>query len=111
MVELCLYGISPNYFINIAQDIKKGKVLIMGIVEIIAGVLLILSSVLIMLLVMVQESKDQGLTTAIGGGANDSFFEKNMKRTRDAKLSRLTRIAGIVLVVVTLAVNILAVVK
>lgn len=83
----------------------------MGIVEIIAGALLILASVLIILLVMVQESKDEGLTSAIGGGANDSFYEKNMSRTRAARLSKITRIVAIIFVVVTLAVNILAVVK
>ena len=83
----------------------------MGIVEIIAGVLLILASVLIIVLVLVQESKDEGLTSAIGGGANDSFFEKNMGRTRAARLTKITRIVAIVFAVVTLAVNILAVVK
>lgn len=83
----------------------------MGIAEIIAGVLLILASIVIILLVLVQESKDQGLTSAIGGGASDTFFEKNMGRTRAARLSKITKIAGIIFVIVTLAVNILAVVK
>ena len=83
----------------------------MGVIGIVAGVLLIIASVVIVLLVLVQESKDQGITSAIGGGANYSFYEKNMGRTRDAKLSKLTRFFGIVLVVVTLAVNIIAVVK
>lgn len=82
-----------------------------GVIGFVAGILLIIASVVIVLLVLVQESKDQGLTSAIGGGANDSFYEKNMGRTRDAKLSKLTRFFGIVLVVVTLAVNIIAVVK
>ena len=83
----------------------------MGIAEIIAGVLLILASIVIILLVLVQESKDQGLTSAIGGGASDTFFEKNMGRTRAARLSKITKIAGIIFVIVTLSVNILAVVK
>ena len=55
-------------------------------VEIIAGILLILASLVIVLIVLVQESKEQGLTSAIGGGANDSFYGKNSGRTRDAKL-------------------------
>lgn len=83
----------------------------MSVLEIVAGILLILSSVIIVMLILIQESKDQGLTSAIGGGANDSFYEKNMGRTRDAKLSKVTKIFGIVLVIVTLAVNILAVIK
>ncbi|MGN1133152.1 MAG: preprotein translocase subunit SecG [Oscillospiraceae bacterium] len=83
----------------------------MGVPQIIAGVILIIASVLITLLVLAQESKDQGLSSAIGGGANDSFYEKNMSRTRDAKLSKLTKILGIVLVVVTLVVDVLIVLK
>ncbi|MGN1114245.1 MAG: preprotein translocase subunit SecG [Oscillospiraceae bacterium] len=83
----------------------------MGIPQIIAGVILIIASVLITLLVLAQESKDQGLSSAIGGGANDSFYEKNMGRTRDAKLSKLTKVLGIVLVVVTLVVDVLIVLK
>lgn len=62
-------------------------------VEIIAGILLILASLVIVLIVLVQESKEQGLTSAIGGGANDSFYGKNSGRTRDAKLSKFTKVA------------------
>lgn len=80
----------------------------MELIEIIAGVLLILASLVIILVVLVQESKEQGLTSAIGGGSNESFYEKNTGRTRDAKLSRFTKAAAIVFFVVTLAVNIIS---
>lgn len=83
----------------------------MSAIEIVAGILLILASVIIVLLVLFQESKEQGLTSAIGGGSNSSFYENNMGRTKDARLSKMTKIFGIVLVVVTLVVNVLAVVK
>ncbi|WP_243113047.1 preprotein translocase subunit SecG [Ruminococcus sp. Marseille-P6503] len=76
--------------------------------EIAAGVLLILASLVIILVVLVQESKEQGLTSAIGGGSNESFYGRNSGRTRDAKLSRFTKIAAIVFFVVTLAVNIIS---
>ncbi len=80
----------------------------MSTVEIIAGVLLVIAGLVIILVVLAQESKEQGLTSAIGGGANESFYEHNMGKTRDAKLSKFTRNAAIVLFIVTLAVNLFA---
>lgn len=77
----------------------------MDTVEIVAGVLLLISALIIILVVLAQESKEQGLTSAIGGGANESFYEHNMGKTRDARLSKFTRNAAIVLFIVTLAVN------
>ena len=78
----------------------------MGTAEIVAGILLIIAGLIIIMVVMAQESKEQGLTSAIGGGSNESFYEKNTGRTRDPKLSKFTRNAAIVLFLVTLAVNI-----
>ncbi len=77
----------------------------MTTLEIISGILLLLSCVAITLIVLIQESKEQGLNSAIGGGSNDSFFASNKNRTRDAKLSRITRVAAVILFIVTLAVN------
>ncbi|MBR6101053.1 MAG: preprotein translocase subunit SecG [Ruminococcus sp.] len=80
----------------------------MGTFEIIAGILLILAGLVIILVVLVQESKEQGLTSAVGGGSNESFYEHNMGKTRDAKLSKFTRNAAIILFIVTLAVNLVS---
>ncbi len=79
----------------------------MSKIEIGAGILLAIVSIIIILVVLVQESKEQGLTSAIGGGYNDSFYGKNTGNTRDAKLNRLTRNSAIILFVVTLAVSII----
>jgi len=80
---------------------------IMSPIEIGAGVVLALCSVIIILVVLVQESKDDGLTSAIGGGYNDSFYGKNTGNTRDAKLNRMTRNAAIVMFILTIAVSII----
>ncbi len=79
----------------------------MGGLEIGAGILLIIASLVIIIVVLISESKEQGLTSAIGGGANESFYEKNSGRTRDARLFKFTRAAAIIFFVVTLAVNII----
>lgn len=77
----------------------------MTVIEIISGILLLICCVAISLIVLIQDSKEQGLNSAIGGGSNDSFYSTNKNRTRDAKLSRITKIAAIILFVVTLVVN------
>ena len=79
----------------------------MSPIEIGAGIVLALCSIIIVLVVLVQESKDDGLTSAIGGGYNDSFYGKNTGNTRDAKLNRLTRNVTIVMFVLTIAVSII----
>ena len=80
----------------------------MSTLEIIAGVVLILCSIVIILVVLAQDSKDDGLTSAIGGGYNESFYEGNKSRTKDAKLSRFTKISAALIFIVTLALNVLS---
>lgn len=79
----------------------------MSPIEIGAGIVLALCAVIIILVVLVQDSKDDGLTSAIGGGYNDSFFGKNAGNTRDAKLNKMTRNAAVILFVLTIAVSII----
>lgn len=80
----------------------------MGLPGIICGVLLIISSLIIIIVVLAQDSKDQGgLTSAIGGGSNDSFFGRNGSRTKEAKLNKLTKVCAIVFFIATLVVNII----
>ena len=77
-------------------------------IEIISGILLLISSILIILVVLVQEGKDQGMTSAIGGGQNDSFYSGNMGNTRDAKLSKLTKVCTVIFFIVTIVVDFIA---
>lgn len=80
----------------------------MGPIGIICGVLLIISSIVIVFIVLAQDSNDQGgLTSAIGGGSNESFYGRNSSRTKEAKLNRITKICAIVFFVATLIVNII----
>lgn len=80
----------------------------MGTVGIICGVLLIISSLVIVFVVLAQDSNDQGgLTSAIGGGSNESFYGKNGSRTKEAKLNRITKICAVVFFIATLVVNII----
>ncbi len=66
------------------------------------GAVLFISSIIIVILVMLQQSKQAGLSGAIAGGA-DTFFGKNKGRTIEAKLAKYTKIIAIVFFVISLA--------
>jgi preprotein translocase subunit SecG len=78
----------------------------MGIVEIVSGAILIAVSVIVVIVTLLQESKDRHMS-AINGSAGESFFDKNSSRSKEAKLSRLTTVLTIIFFIVTLALNIL----
>lgn len=80
----------------------------MSILEIIAGALLILAGIAIILVVLLQESKQQGMSSAIQGGANDSFYQHNSGRTKEARLEKITKGCAVAFFLVALAVNIVA---
>ena len=80
----------------------------MTIIEIIFAILLILSCVFIIAVVLMQESK-QGMSNVISGGSADNYFQKNSGRTREAQLSRATKIAAVIVFVIAIAVNLISV--
>ena len=78
----------------------------MGILEIISGVLLIACSVVITMLVLVQQGNN-GMG-ALGGG---EMFADMSSRSTDAKIAQVTKYAGLaffVLAVVVSAINVVA---
>ncbi len=76
-------------------------------IQIVLGVVLIAISVIIILLVMLQESNAELSGTIAGGSSADSFFGKNKGRTKEAQLKRLTVIFGSVFGVLTLVSSLL----
>ena len=70
------------------------------------GGILIVSSLFIIVLVMLQQSRQAGLSGAIAGGS-DSFYEKNKGRSKEARLAFFTKIFAVVFFVVTLVAVIL----
>ena len=72
----------------------------MTALQIVLSIVLIIVAIAIIVLVLLPESKQQGLG-AIAGGA-DSFFGKNKSRTMEAQLAKFTKIAGTVFFVLSL---------
>ena len=82
----------------------------MKILEIICGIILLISCVLIIILGLMQDQKqDQNMTSAITGGSYDSAFSKNEGNTKEAILKRWTKWLAIIFFVVTLVVTIVPV--
>ena len=69
-------------------------------------ILQLLCGLAIILIVLFQSGKSQGLSGAIGGVA-DSFLAKNKAKTIDAKLARATKWFGAVFLVLTMILLIL----
>lgn len=73
----------------------------MTALQYVLAILTIIVSVVIIVLVLFQESKQQGLSGSIAGAA-DTFFGKNKGRTMEAKLELFTKIAGTLFFVLAL---------
>ena len=80
----------------------------MSVLEIIAAILLILACVFIVLVVLMQDSK-QGMSQAISGASADNYYQKNSGRSREARLAKWTKIAAVVVFVVALLVNLITI--
>lgn len=78
----------------------------MSVWEIILGALLIIASIVMIIVIILQEGNQQGIGVVSGGA--DTFFSKNKARSYDAFLARATKWFAIGFVVVVLALNILA---
>lgn len=79
----------------------------MSTLEIIGGGVIFAICIAIIVICLMQDQKSQdSMTAALTGASTDSFYGKNEGRTREAILNKITRTFGIVLFIVTLAVNI-----
>ena len=71
-------------------------------------VLLVLVGVLIVLMVLFQSGKNQGL--GVISGAADTFLAKSKAKSLDAKLARATKWVGALFILLLLGLNILSVI-
>lgn len=65
-------------------------------------IVLLISSIVLIISILLQESKSDGLSGSIAGGA-EQLFGKKKSRGYDAILSRITTVCSIVYIVVSLA--------
>jgi len=80
----------------------------MSTLEIIGGIALLVISLAIVIICLLQDQKSQdSMTSALTGASSESFYGKNEGRTKEAILNKITRSLGIILFVITLAVNLI----
>ena len=72
----------------------------------IATVIFIVLCIALVILVMLQESKNTGLTGTVSGMA-DTYWGKNKGRSMEGALEHFTRYGAIVFMILTLVLNIL----
>ena len=70
--------------------------------EIILGIAIMVVAVFLMVAILMQSSKDKGLSGTIAGNA-DTFFSKSKGQTLDKILSKLTFVISIVFAVLVIA--------
>ena len=70
-------------------------------------ILLTIVSIVLIILVLMQPSKTNGLSGFMGGGS-ETFYSKNRTRTSESVLSRMTVVSAILFAVIVLAQNLLA---
>lgn len=66
-------------------------------------IVLLISSLVLIVSILLQESKSDGLSGSIAGGA-EQLFGKRKSRGYDALLSRITTICAVIYIVVSLAI-------
>lgn len=67
-------------------------------------ILQLIAALILILVVLFQSGKSQGLSGAIGGIA-DSYMAKSKARSLDAKLAKGTKWVGAVFIILTLIIN------
>ncbi len=64
----------------------------MTTLEIIIGAAILLVCLIITIICLMQEQKPQNATSALSGATNDSFYDKNRGRTKEARLKKFTTV-------------------
>ncbi len=77
----------------------------MGVLETVLIVLEALCSIALIVVVLLQSGKEEGLSGALAGGASDSYLSKNKKGGLDAKLAASTKWIALAWVILTLALS------
>ena len=68
-------------------------------------VLQVITSIVIIVTVMMQPSKSNGLSGLIAG-SSDTFFAKNKTKTAESVLARITAVSAAVFIVITVMLNV-----
>ncbi len=77
----------------------------MTAIQYIFGAVLIVLAIVLIVSVLLQESRSAGLSGAISGGA-DTFFGKSKGKTIEQKLAKITKFIAVAFFVIALGVSV-----
>lgn len=77
----------------------------MEIAKLVLTIVQVLAALFVVVMVILQTGKSNGLSGALGGGGNDTFLAKNKAHGLDAKLARATKWMAFVFMALTLVLN------
>jgi preprotein translocase subunit SecG len=77
----------------------------MEVLKTIITIVLVIVSILLTILVLMQEGKTQGLGS-LGGGMNDSsYWGKNKSRSMEGALEKITKVLAVIFFILAFALN------
>ncbi len=77
----------------------------MEILEVILTILEVITSVALILVVLFQSGKEAGLSSAIAGGNQDTYLNKNKNGSLDKMLASATKWIALVWILLTLSLS------
>ncbi len=77
--------------------------------DIIFKILLLVISIVLIFVVMLQESKTSGMSGAITGEADTAFDNDSYGRTSNAILAKITKICAVLFFIIVLASNLIGI--
>ncbi|MCL1788994.1 MAG: preprotein translocase subunit SecG [Oscillospiraceae bacterium] len=81
----------------------------MSAFELISAICLIISCIFIITVVFFQGAQKGGMSQSITGQSSDNYYQRNMGRSKEMKLKRMTAAAAVIFFVVAIGVNLVAV--
>ena len=66
------------------------------------GVILIIAAVFLVVAVLLQSSKEKGMSSALGGASSDTYYGKNKGNSRDYILNKLTIVVAIIFAILVI---------
>lgn len=77
----------------------------MEVLEIILTILEVIASIALILVVLFQSGKEEGLSSAIAGGSQDTYLNKNKNGSLDKMLASATKWIALVWILLTLSLS------
>ena len=77
----------------------------MEVLEIILTILEVIASIALILVVLFQSGKEEGLSSAIAGGSQDTYLNKNRNGSLDKMLASATKWIALAWILLTLSLS------